>query len=115
MTYFPLHPRTPYEKWRWAEQLFEARDHLKAAEVLEDLLQDPEVPVGDLPQVRELLARAYFHSARLDRAADAAREALRHEPGNTYLVLLLGRSLERAGRQAEAEPHLRMAAAAGLI
>lgn len=114
MSYFLLQPRTPYDSWRWAEELFGARDYLKAAEVLEGLLEHPDVPASDLAQVRELLARAYYHSARLGRAAEAAREALRHEPGNAYLTLLLGRSLERAGQDEAAQAHLRMAAAAGL-
>lgn len=114
MTYFTLLRRTPYDTWRWAEELFTARDYVKAAELLEELLVDPEVPATDLPQVRELLVRAYYHSARLTKAAEAARTALEHDPGNAYLVLLLGRSLERAGRQQEAAPHLQLAAAAGL-
>lgn len=114
MTVFTLAARTAYDKWRWAEELFSLRDYVRAAELLEDLLEDPEVPAPDLGQVRELLVRAYYHSARLGRAAEAAQEALVHDPGNSYLVLLLGRSLERAGRADEARPHLRLAAAAGL-
>lgn len=114
MTYLTLLSRTPYDTWRWAEELFTAKDYLKAAALLEELVGDPEVDERDLAQVRELLARSYYHAARLDRAAATAREALDHDPGNSYLVLLLGRSLERAGRQDEANPYLRMAEAAGL-
>lgn len=102
---------TPYEAWRRAERFFSARDYLGAATTLEQLLEDPTVDESDLPQVRELLVRSYYHSARLERAATAAREALDKDPGNDYLVLLLGRSLERSGRGDEAAPYLRMAAA----
>lgn len=113
MTGFHLLSRSPYDTWRWAEELFSARDYLGAATALEGLLADPEVDARDLGQVRELLARSYYHSARLGKAAEAARQALVDDPGNAYLLLLLGRSLERAGRADEAQPYLRMADAAG--
>lgn len=112
MSHLTALPRSPYDTWRWAEELFGARDYLGAATTLEQLLEHPEVDPQDLPQVRELLARAYYHSARLERAIDATREALEHEPGNAYLLLLLGRSLERAGHDDEAAAYLRMARAA---
>lgn len=102
---------SPYDVWRRAERLFTARDYLGAAATLEELLDDPAVDERDLSQVRELLARSYYHSARLGRAASTARDALEKDPGNDYLVLLLGRSLERSGHADEAAPYLRMAAA----
>ncbi|QCX27117.1 hypothetical protein [Nocardioides jishulii] len=114
MTAIRLLPRSPYDLWRWAEELFSTRDYLGAATTLESLLVHPEVDERDLAQVRELLVRAYYHSARLGKAAEAARAALAADPGNTYLLLLLGRSLERAGHAEDALPYLRMADATGV-
>ena len=105
--------RHPYDAWRWAEELFSRRDYLGAATTLEQLLEHPEASEADLPQVRELLARSYYHSARLGRAAAAAREALEVDPGNAYLHLLLGRTLERSGDEDGAATHLRLAEVMG--
>lgn len=104
---------TPYDAWRWAEELFSRRDYLGAAEYLEGLLGNPEADEAHLPQVRELLVRSYYHSARLQKAAAAARTALETDPDNGYLHLLLGRSLERAGNDGAAATHLRIAEALG--
>lgn len=108
----PLHSE-PYDAWRWAEELFSRRDYLGAAEYLEALLENPAVDQSHLPQVRELLVRSYYHSARLQKAAAAARRALADEPSNGYLHLLLARSLERAGEDEAASTHHRIAEALG--
>lgn len=108
----PLHAE-PYDAWRWAEELFSRRDYVRAATYLEALLENPHADAAHLPQVRELLVRSYYHSARLQKAADAARTALRDDPSNGYLHLLLGRSLERAGEEEAAATHLRIADALG--
>ena len=105
--------RHPYDAWRWAEELFSRRDYLGAATALEGLLEHPEASEADLPQVRELLARSYYHSARLGRAATAAREALETDASNGYLHLLLGRTLERSGDDTAAATHLRLAEVMG--
>lgn len=103
----------PYDAWRWAEELFTRRDYVRAAEYLETILDHPEADNAHLPQVRELLVRSYYHSARLQKASAAARDALEHEPSNGYLHLLLARSLERAGDDENAGTHLRIAQALG--
>ncbi|MEU4097370.1 tetratricopeptide repeat protein [Streptomyces sp. NPDC026673] len=59
--------------------------------------------------VRMLLARSYYFSAQLSRAEGELREILSAEPQDAHAHLLLGRTLERQGRLAEAAPHLRLA------
>ncbi|MFI8182774.1 tetratricopeptide repeat protein [Actinacidiphila glaucinigra] len=59
--------------------------------------------------VRMLLARSYYFSAQLSRAEAELRDLLRAEPQDAHAHLLLGRTLERQGRLAEAAPHLRLA------
>ena len=114
MNFFVLpSAQSPYEAWRSAEELFSRRDYMAAARTLEALLDDGDEHEHHLGQVRELLVRSYYHSARLDKAVEAARTALEHEPTNAYLILLLGRSLERRGDKEEAASHLRVAAALG--
>ena len=67
---------------------------------------------ADALAVRLLLASAYYHSAQLHRAEAAARAVLASDPANAYL--LLGRTLERQSRHAEAGGPFRMAAAMGV-
>lgn len=104
----------PYDTWRWAVDLFERRDHYTAARVLQHLV-DTHPSDAELGEARELLARSYFHSAQLGRAADAARDLLEREPTNAYAALLLARSLERASRHEEAAAARRLADALGAV
>jgi len=100
---FTLRTIAPYDAWQWANELFEQRDYYGAAEVLEHLVRTSTGPAArDLSQVRELLARTYFHSARIDKAIDTSRDLLEREPDNGYAALLLARALERASRHEEA-------------
>jgi predicted Zn-dependent protease len=101
------HEETTAERWERAELLFDARDHVAAAALLEAVVD--EVP--DQTGPRLLLARAYFHSARLRRAEEQLREIVDRDPVEHYALLMLGRTLERQGRHAEAAPYLRLAAA----
>ena len=103
-----------YDAWRWAVDLFEQRDYYAAAEVLRHLLAIHPY-AAELGEARELLARSYYHSAQLDRAVDAARDALAHEPTNAYAALLLARALERSSRIEEAAAARRLADALGAI
>jgi Flp pilus assembly protein TadD len=107
-------PKDPYEAWRWAEDLFAERDYYGAAKMLRTMLDEADADQPYLGQVRELLARSYYHSAQVTKAVEAAREALEHEPANGYLVLLLSRALERAGQAEEAQTYRRMADALGV-
>ncbi|MFD3675760.1 tetratricopeptide repeat protein [Streptomyces sp. NPDC058613] len=98
---------TAAERWERARLFFDAKEYATAARVLEPLAQ--EAPEQLAPRL--LLARAYYHSAQLSRAEAELRAVLERWPVEDYAQLMLGRTLERLGRAAEARPHLRMAAA----
>jgi Flp pilus assembly protein TadD len=95
------------QRFRWATSLLEQRDPLGALTMLRPLLEEH----GSDPGVRLLAARAWFASARLGRAQAALEELAAEAPGNAYVQVLLGRTLQRLGRRAEAVPHLRMSSA----
>ncbi|MFD3656728.1 tetratricopeptide repeat protein [Streptomyces sp. NPDC058620] len=98
---------TAAERWDRAQMFFDAKEYLTAARILGGLVD--EVPEQVAPRL--LLARAYYHSARLGKAEAELRAVLERDPVEDYAQLMLGRTLERQGRHAEAVPHLRMAAA----
>ncbi|MFH8484236.1 tetratricopeptide repeat protein [Streptomyces longisporoflavus] len=98
---------TAAERWERARQFFDAKEYATAARILAPLAD--EVPEQVAPRL--LLARAYYHSAQLRRAEAELRTVIERDPVEQYARLLLGRTLERQGRDAEAAPHLRMAAA----
>lgn len=103
-----------HEAYRWASDLFSHRDYYTAAEVLQHLV-DTHEHAAELGAARELLARAYFHSAQLDRAADTARDLLERDPAHGYAALLLARALERSSRKDEAASARRYAEALGMV
>ncbi|MEV0027201.1 tetratricopeptide repeat protein [Streptomyces atroolivaceus] len=96
---------TPADRWDRAQLFFEAKEYLTAARILEGLVR--EMPEQVAPRL--LLARAYYHSARLAKAETELREVLERDPVEDYARLMLGRTLERQGRHVEAATHLRMA------
>lgn len=98
---------TAAERWERAQFFFGAKEYTIAARILGGLVD--EVPEQVAPRL--LLARAYYHSARLGPAETELRAVLELDPVEQYARLMLGRTLERQGRQAEADTHLRMAAA----
>ena len=108
----------PNLQWARAHGLFEAGEFDAAAAILAELaseITDAASATGtDTVAVRLLLARAYYHSAQLHRAEAQARAVLAADPANAYAYLLLGRTLERQSRHAEAGGPLRMAAAMGV-
>ena len=63
--------------------------------------------------LRLLLARAYFQSAQLGRAEATLIQVIEQSPTDSYAHLLLGRTLQRAGRHAEAARPLALAEALG--
>lgn len=97
---------TAADRWNRAQMFFEAKEYMTAARILEGLVE--EVPEQVSPRL--LLARTYYHSARLGRAEAELRAVLERDPVEHYARLMLGRTLERQGRGAEAAGHLRMAA-----
>ncbi|MFG3497613.1 tetratricopeptide repeat protein [Streptomyces sp. NPDC047928] len=98
---------TAAERWERARLFFDAKEYVTAAGILRGLVD--EVPEQTAPRL--LLARAYYHSARLGLAEAELRALLERDPVEHYARLMLGRTLERLGRAAEAAPHLRLAAA----
>ena len=98
---------TAAERWVRAQQFFGAQEYVTAAAILGGLVE--EVPEQVAPRL--LLARAYYHSARLRKAETELLAVLERDPVEQYARLMLGRTLERQGRAADAAPHLRMAAA----
>ncbi|MCD7438472.1 tetratricopeptide repeat protein [Streptomyces lincolnensis] len=101
------HEETVAERWERARLLFEARDYSGAAKLLAAVVE--EVPEQTGPRL--LLARAYYHSAQLRRAEEQLRQIVERDPVEHYAHLMLGRTLQRQGREGEAEPWLRMAGA----
>lgn len=96
---------TAAERWERAQMFFDAKEYLTAARILDGLVA--EAPEQVAPRL--LLARAYYHSARLGRAEEQLKAVLERDPVESYARLMLGRTLERQGRDAEAAGHLRMA------
>ena len=107
-----LERMSTYDAFTWAQDHFEQQDYYRAAEILAHLV-GTDADAAATGEVRELLARAYYHSAQVGRAADAARALLDLEPTNAYAALLQARSLERGSRRVEADAARRLAVALG--
>jgi tetratricopeptide (TPR) repeat protein len=106
----------PVEQYRLAELYLAAGDPRNAVRLLEELIAIPDAsPADEQPfattAVRLLLARAYFHSAQLRRAAEQFQTVLAADPTDHYARFALGRTLERQSRPAEALRQFRIAAA----
>lgn len=86
---------------------FENRNYKAALEHFSRVL---EVDPGNL-SVREYVARAHYHRASLGPAEAECRRILEQDPANSYVTLLLARSLERQSRHDEAAGVRRMLAA----
>ncbi|WP_422737054.1 tetratricopeptide repeat protein [Micromonospora sp. WMMD729] len=93
--------------YRRATMFFETGDPSGAARLLEPIV---DVEPGNAA-VRQLLARAYFQSAQLNRAEEQLRELIDRDPSDHYAHHVLGRTLERLNRHTDALRHLRIAAA----
>lgn len=98
---------TPAQQWDRAQLFFDSKEYGTAARILRGLVA--ETPGQIAPRL--LLARSYYHSAQLWKAETELRAILDLDPVEDYAHLMLGRTLERQNRPAEAAPHLRMAAA----
>jgi predicted Zn-dependent protease len=98
---------TAAQRWERADLLFGEKGYTEAAKLLVGI-------VAEFPEhvaARLLLARAYYHSAQLRRAEAELRTVIDRDPVEHYAHLMLGRTLERQGRDEEAAPWLRMAGA----
>lgn len=98
---------TAVDRWERAELLFEEKGYAEAAKLLAGIVA--EFPEQVAPRL--LLARAYYHSAQLKRAEEELRRVIDRDPVEHYAHLMLGRTLERQGRSAEAASWLRRAGA----
>jgi FMN reductase len=98
---------TAAERWERAGLLFEEKGYAEAAKLLAGVVA--EFPEQVAPRL--LLARAYYHSAQLGRAERELRAVIDRDPVEHYAHLMLGRTLERQGRGAEAASWLRRAGA----
>ncbi len=96
-----------YELYRSAEEHYDNGDVRQA---IRDLEQAATIEPTS-PAIQRLLARAYFKSAALRRAEDAARNVVTADPADAHTTHLLGRCLLRQGRNDEATGWLRLAAA----
>ncbi|WP_030829007.1 tetratricopeptide repeat protein [Streptomyces hygroscopicus] len=96
---------TTAERWERAGLFFDAKEYAEAARILATVVEDEPGQVAP----RLLLARAYYHSAQLRRAEEELREVIARDPVERYAHLMLGRTLQRQGRDAEAAGALRMA------
>lgn len=106
-----MHEYTPSAtRYDQARLFFEAKDYAFAAGMLARLAREEPRNLA----VRQLLARAYYHSAQLDRAAHELRTLVEQDPADAYAHLMLGRTLERQSRPREASRHLRLAEAMGV-
>ncbi len=102
---------TMAERYQRARRLFDLGEYQSAAAELSSLVDAStlEPPLHGTTELRLLLARAYYHSAQLNRAERVTRAILADDPDEAYANLVLGRTLQRQGRHAEAKPHLAMA------
>jgi Flp pilus assembly protein TadD len=95
-----------YDLYTRGMALLERGDHEAAA-----------VPLGKAARrepaktsIREALGRAYFRSARFEKAAEEFAAVVERHPVNDYAHFCLGRSLANTGRTAEARRHAALAA-----
>ncbi|MQA15011.1 MAG: tetratricopeptide repeat protein [Pseudonocardiaceae bacterium] len=100
-------PSDAVEQFRRAESLVSDRRPLEALRELRPVL-DVE---PDAPSVQLLAGRAYLLSAQLQRAEQAFLRVLEQDPSDHYARFVLGRTLQRQQRLAEAQAQLAMAAA----
>lgn len=100
---------TTLRRYERAQLFFSARDYIVAAELLVSVVAD--VPTELAPRL--LLARAYFHSAQLNKAEAELRLIVERHPTEDYAHLMLGRTLQRLNRRPEAQRWLRLAEALG--
>lgn len=95
------------ERLRWAETLLELGDPLGALSLIRPLADEH----GQDPNVRRVLATAYFASAQLGPARQVLEATVADDPGDAYARMLLGRTLKRQGLAVEAATQLRIAGA----
>jgi predicted Zn-dependent protease len=97
----------PESAYRVAFDLLSRRAPKEALEIVEPALaEDP-----DNTSLRTLRAWAFLLRAQLRHAEDELTRLVEENPSDAWSRHALGRCLERQSRDAEALPHLRLAAA----
>jgi Tfp pilus assembly protein PilF len=96
-----------FEEYRQALLFMRVGEPAHAARILAPIVVAE--PTND--EARLQLALAYFATAQLNRARAELSVLVERDPSDHYSHHVLGRTLERLGRPAEALPHLRIAAA----
>jgi tetratricopeptide (TPR) repeat protein len=118
-----MNTMTPFSlRLSFAQGLFERGEFREAALRLAELVEEIEGATSEVTStgtddrvlhgtddLRLLLARAYFHSAQLGRAEAVLNRITAESPTDGYAHLLLGRTLQRAGRHDEAARPLALA------
>ncbi len=97
----------PESAYRVAHDLLARRAPVEALAVLEPALADDPRNTG----LRSLRAWAYLIRVQLGRAEEELTSLVEDDPSDVWARHALGRALERQSRDAEALPHLRLAAA----
>jgi Flp pilus assembly protein TadD len=92
-------------EYRRAGQYLAAGDAVSAARLLEPVCAAEPTNA----EARLQLALAYFGSAQLGRAEVELRALVERDPSDHYAHHVLGRTLERLNRPADALTHLRLA------
>lgn len=99
-----------YSEYRRAEDYLASGRPAYAARIVEPVVEAAPEHRAAL----ELLARAYYESAQLNRAESALRRLVDACPDDGWARHVLARTLERAGRADEAAEHRRVATALGV-
>jgi len=102
-------PEDLYGEFRRAELFLKADQPIEAVRILDPVVAAAPGHTAAL----ELLARALFASAQLQRAEEALRLLIERRPDDGWARMALARSLERQGKAAEGSGHRRMAEALG--
>ena len=122
-----MNTMTPFAlRLSFAQGLFDRGDFREAALALAELVEEIEGATAEASSsaaddrvlhgtddLRLMLARAHFHSAQLGRAEATLTRITAESPTDGYAHLLLGRTLQRAGRHEEAARPLALAEVLG--
>ncbi|OLT25051.1 hypothetical protein BJF83_05760 [Nocardiopsis sp. CNR-923] len=96
-----------YETFNRARMFMELGDPIYAARTLEPLVEHEP----NSRSLLELLGRAYFFSAQLNKAERTFRRIIELDPVDNWAHIALARTLERQSRHEEAATYRRMHAA----
>ena len=96
-----------YDTFNRARMFMELGVPIYAARILEPVLEDEP----ESRSLLELLGRAYFRSAQLNRAERTFRHLIALDPVDNWAHIALARTLERQNRHEEAATYRRMHAA----